>query len=788
MALSVGSYRQTQTRLLILAAVFLFLAALELTLSPAARARGWDVSYRWSHWLGLLVWGIGMVVAHRESNRFLSRRDPYLLPVAGLLSGWGLLTIWRLSPTYGLRQTVAFSLVLGIFVLGLRLPSDLSFLRRYKYLFLTSGFLLASLTLILGTNPLGYEPRLWLGCCGVYFQPSELLKLLLLVYLSAYLADRLPVEPLISYGAWVRQPSRWWVLLVPTFLITSLALLLLLVQRDLGTLSIFTFLYSVVVYIATGRKRFLLFMGLAIGLAVLIGYGLFDVVRLRVDAWLNPWNDPSGRSYQIVQSLVAVANGGISGRGLGLGSPSLVPIAHSDFIFAAIAEEGGLPLVIGLLSLVALLGMRGLRTALHAPNTFQRYLAAGLTTYLVGQSILIIGGNMRLLPLTGVTLPFVSSGGSSLLISYLSLLILLHISHRGQEQPAVLSVPQTRPYLQLGGFLLVGVILTGLISGWWMVYRGPALVTRTDNPRRAITERSVRRGSLLDRNQTPINQTTGQPGAYQRQYFYPSLGSVVGYSHPVYGKSGLEASLDDYLSGWRGNPGLTVWWEHILYGQPPPGLDVRLSLDLELQRVADDLLGESHGALVLLNAQSGEVLAMASHPTFDPNTLEEDWEALMVDEDYPLVDRASLGEYPISASGVPFIENGYASPVQMASNAAVLSTGGMRPTPHLALEVYTPKAGWVLLPQPDPEEVVSASAAAVIAQIHLAETLPFWQIVLQVEDWDQSVARQTVTWYLGGTLPNWQGVPVAVTVLLEEDNTILAGQIGQAVLQSAIQP
>lgn len=775
----------------------MILAALELTLSPAVRARDWDVTYRWSHWLGVLIWVVGFFAVQRTAERYLPGRDPYLLPAGALLSGWGILTIWRLSPAYGLRQAVGLGFILGIFILGLRLSSGLSFLRRFKYLWLTSGLLLAASTLFLGTNPLGYGPRLWLGCCGMYFQPSELLKLLLVVYLAAYLADRLPAgvqvqgfpsgqkiqghNPLSPNP--IHSPGLLG-LLIPTFLMTGLALLLLVVQRDLGTASIFLFLYTTVVYIATGRKRFLLIMALGLGLAALAGYALFDVVRLRIDAWLNPWVDPSGRSYQIVQSLIAVANGGISGRGLGLGSPTLVPIAHSDFIFAAMAEEGGLPMVIGMLGLIALIAERGLRAAIHASDSFQRYLAAGLTAYLVGQSVLIIGGNLRLLPLTGVTLPFVSLGGSSLFTSFLSLLCLLHISQRGQEQPVLSHPPQTHLYLQLGGLLLAGLVAVGMMAGWWMVYRGPALITRTDNPRRAIIARSVRRGALLDRTDAPIDETVGQSGAYLRRYDYPALASVTGYDDPKYGQSGLEASLDDYLAGWRGNPGLKVWWEHLLYGQPPPGLDVRLTIDLGLQRTADNLLGNRRGALVLINAQSGEILAIASHPSFDPNTLEADFGQLIGAPDTPLLDRASLGRYTTPVGLGPLSINDKASPVKMAAEAAALSAGGMRPTPRLPLAVYTPQAGWVLLPTAAPVPEMSAATADAFTQSHAVETLPFWQAISTAEN----TPVETVTWFVGGTLPDWQGVSLAAVVVLEQNDPISALQIGQAVLQSAVQP
>jgi len=217
------------------------------------------------------------------------------------------------------------------------------------------------MTLILGTNPLGYGPRLWLGCCGLYFQPSEPLKLLLVVYLAAYLAG---LDPFYLS----RHRGSLLPLLAPTLLMTGLAMALLLAQRDLGTASIFIFLYVMVVYAATGDRRILIYGGLTLLLAGAAGYALFDVVRLRVDAWLNPWLDPSGRSYQIVQSLLAVANGGLIGRGPGLGNPTLVPISHADFIFAAIAEEHGLIGIMALLATLALLAVRGMRAASTHPT------------------------------------------------------------------------------------------------------------------------------------------------------------------------------------------------------------------------------------------------------------------------------------------------------------------------------------------------------------------------------------------------------------------------------------
>lgn len=808
-----------QFRLLGLAGLFITLYAVALSLAPAVRARSWEVAYPWQHWLGWLAWLSVFLAAHRLSSRRLPERDPYLLAVVALLSGWGLLTIWRLDSSLGLKQSLWLLVCGAVLLIGMRLPSDFAFLRRYKYVWLTSGLLLTALTLFLGTNPLGYGPRLWLGCCGVYLQPSEPLKLLLITYLAAYLGG-LPEATLQRFSVASR---RYFNVLAPTFIMTGLALALLLAQRDLGTASVFLALYAAIVYTATGSQGVLLVSTLGLGLAALAGYMLFDVVRLRVDAWLNPWLDPSGRSYQIVQSLLAVASGGVVGRGPGLGSPGLVPVAASDFIFAAIGEEFGLLGGVAIFGLLAVLAARGMRIALNAPDGYRRYLAAGLTIYLTAQSVLIIGGNLRLLPLTGVTLPFVSYGGSSLLVAFVALLVLLKISERGEDLPQAFS--SSRPILHLSFFLLMGLVAAALLAGWWAYLRGPALLTRTDNPRRAVSDRSVPRGALLDRNGAPLAETIGTPGNLTRHYPYPLLGPVVGYNHPTYGQSGLEASLDLYLRGVQGVPGLTIWWEHLLYGQPPPGLNVRLSLDLEVQGVADTLLGEQAGAVVVLNSRSGEILAMASHPAFDANRLEEEWLELVADKRSPLVNRALQGLYPAetaleglfsqkftssketfarslglytapevrlpAASASPSDAPLSISPLQMALAAAVLNHDGQRPTPLLALAVSTPQAGWVLLdpvgqeqPGQQTQSVLSAVEAAQAAQALALGDVPLWGRTARQE----AESGSAISWFVGGTLPEWQGAPLIVVVLLEDDNPALAERIGQSLLQSRLSP
>jgi cell division protein FtsW (lipid II flippase) len=804
--------RVIQGNLLKIAVGYLILQTLIITLSPAVRARTWDVDYRWSQWVALVLW---CVVAYRVHQAIVSQlpdADPYLFPIAALLSGWGLLTVWRLDSGFGARQAIWLGVSALVFMAGLHLPVGLGFLRKYKYLLLTAGLILTAFTLVFGTNPIGYGPRLWLGCCGVYFQPSEPLKLLLVAYLAAYLAERIPIQ------------TRTLSLIYPTLLLSGIAILLLLFQRDLGTASIFIALYTIIIYLATGRRRTIVFSILLLVLVAVTGYYIIDIIQARIDSWLNPWDDPSGGSYQIIQSLLAIANGGIEGRGPGLGSPALVPVAISDFIYAAVAEETGLIGTVGLIALIGLLIARGLRTALRAPDLFRRLLAAGITAYLGIQTLLIVGGNLRLLPLTGVTLPFLSYGGSSLLTSFIALLFLVLISNHLDEEPAPLPRPQ--PYLALGTFLALGLFAAALANGWWAVVRGPDLLTRTDNPRRIIEDRYVRRGMLVDRTNTPITVTSGEAGTFTRVYEYPDLAPLTGYNHSIYGQSGLEAIMDEYLRGMRGNPAGMVWWSHILYGMSPPGLDLRLSIDLYLQRRADEMMLGHSGALVLMNAQNGEILVMASHPTFNPNHLDDIGAQLNRDPEKPLINRAVQGVYPTGTLLEPFAQALFGetemsqadlamvnetfgfdtppqlgfvaavpslspdsqelhiSPLQAAIAAAALSSHGSLPAPRISISVNTPRMGWVILPAlGDSFEAVQPDDADEAARAYISEGRNIWSHTGRATG-----EESPVTWFIAGTPPNWQATPLVVVVLLEEDNERLAQFIGQELLTDAMNP
>lgn len=621
-----------QRRLMLLAALFLLAGSIALTLAPAVRIHSSGVELRWQHWIGYAVWLIGFGTVYRQADKWISDRDPFLLPIISLMTGWGLLTLFRLDPAYGFRQTIWLAVCVIGLLIGLRIHTLLPMLRRYKYIWLTLALILALLTFFFGTSPSGSGPALWLSLGAIYLQPSEILKIVLVIYLAAYLADSVPAK------------FKLMQLLTPTLLVAGAALMILVVQRDLGTASLFIALYTVIIYLASGKRRFLLISFLVILAALIAGYFIFDVIQVRVEGWLTPWLDPNGRSYQIVQSIIAIANGGLFGRGIGLGSPGVVPVAQSDFIFPSIIEETGLFGAIGVVLLYAVLTLRGFMISLRASNQFQRFLAAGITTYLVSQALLIMGGTTRLLPLTGVTLPFFSYGGSSLVTAFFAFLLLLIISHNTTDETH--QVVQSKAYFLVGTVFLSALLSIGLVCGWWGIIRADTLLVRNDNPRRFISDQYVQRGKILDRNNTIIAETIGESGNLQRVLHYPTLSSIVGYTNSNYGQGGLEASLDSILRGVEDNDPSKVILSRLLTAQYPVGADIRLSLNINLQSVADDLLAGQTGALVMLNAESGEVMVLSTAPTFNANSLEENWETWKQDSTAPLLDRATQGQYP----------------------------------------------------------------------------------------------------------------------------------------------
>jgi cell division protein FtsW len=422
-ALSRQSPARVERRLLVLSGLFILVNALGLALARAVPLS--DTLF------SLAVWWLCALAGHSILNRHLAQRDPLLFPLAMFLSGWGLVMIERLAPPFADRQTAWLLVSTGALVGTILAPNALRWLRAYRYTLLVAGLLLLVSTILLGQNPSGMAgaPELWLGVGNVFFQPSEILKVMLVAFLASYLGEQYPALRAERLGG---QHGRLYIsprILGPIVLMWGLSVVILVWQQDLGTAILFFAVFLVLLYVASGTTLILMGGAALIVAAAVAAYAAFDVVALRVDIWLNPWPEARERAFQIVQSLLAFAAGGVFGQGVGQGVPTFIPVVHSDFIFAAAAEEWGLFGVIAIVASIATLVARGLRIAIiQRGKPFHTLLAVGLSTTIGAQSLLIMGGVLKLVPLTGVTLPFLSYGGSSLLTSFIIIGLLLRLS------------------------------------------------------------------------------------------------------------------------------------------------------------------------------------------------------------------------------------------------------------------------------------------------------------------------------------------------------------------------
>lgn len=422
--------RTTERLLLLVGGAFLL-----VNMAALSVVQGSSNFIQWAH---LIAWLACAVGGHLVLNYRVPRRDPFIFPLALFLTGWGIVIINRLVPAFAGRQTIWLAAGTGILLITACLPYALRWLRTYRYTLLVIGLLLLVGTIILGRNPSGVAgaPQLWLGFGSVYFQPSELLKIILVAFLASYLAEQYPAlraeERSSGQGRLIFSPRIFG----PILLMWGICIVMLVWQRDLGTAILFFVVFLLLLYVAGGSLLVLVSGGALILLAGIAGYFLFSVVELRVDIWLNPWPEADGRAYQIVQSLMAFAAGGIFGEGVGQGLPGYIPIAHSDFVFAAVGEEWGLLGVLVLIVCLAVLVTRGLSIAVRQQTQpFRALLAVGLSMLFAVQSIMIMAGVLKLVPLTGVTLPFVSYGGSSLVIAFMMTGLLLRLSSGEDRLP-----------------------------------------------------------------------------------------------------------------------------------------------------------------------------------------------------------------------------------------------------------------------------------------------------------------------------------------------------------------
>jgi len=383
--------------------------------------------------VGGLVGGFGLILlglllgAHIVVRFAAPYADPLLLPLAALLNGVGYVMIARLNSGLADSQLAWTFIGVGAFCVTLILVPDLGWVANYRYTLALAGVVALMLPLIpgLGVNINGAQ--IWLRVGPFSIQPGEFAKILFAAFLAGYLADK---GDLLSISnrkiGLVHIPDLRH--FGPLLSAVAVALMVMVFQRDLGSSLLLFTLFMVMIYVATQRLAFVaaglvLFMGGAV-----VAWRMFSHVQRRVDIWLNPFADPKDAGFQIVEAAFALADGRIGGTGLGSGTPNKIPYADTDMIFAAIGEELGLLGATAILAAFMFFVSAGFRVAATTTDTFQKLLAAGLTSLLGFQAFIIIGGVLRVLPLTGVTLPFVSYGGSSLISNYIILALLMRIS------------------------------------------------------------------------------------------------------------------------------------------------------------------------------------------------------------------------------------------------------------------------------------------------------------------------------------------------------------------------
>jgi peptidoglycan glycosyltransferase len=482
----------------------------------------------------------------------------------------------------------------------------------------------------------------------------------------------------------------------PLLLMWAVSLVVLVAEKDLGSSLLFFGVFLVMLTVATGRVSYALAGAVLFAIGATAAYFAFAHVRTRVGIWIDPFGDAADKGYQLVQSLFALAAGGVIGVGPGRGMPTRIPFVVTDFIFSAIGEElgllGGVALVVGYLVMC----LRGLATAVRARSDMAALTAVGLVATLGLQTFVIVGGVTRLIPLTGITLPFVSYGGSSVLTNFILLGLLMRA---GDDTPAEgaesISTGQTGVLGHLaltrrvtGVAWLVTLLTCALVANltYVQVVQAQALNNDSRNTRNLEKELRAERGAILTRDGVVLARSEKLPnGQYRRTYPAGSLAAhLVGYYSVRYGRAGIEAAANDSLAGHRSYATFADVMDDAL-GRPVAGNDVVLTIDSRVQRAAEKALGGRRGAVVVLDPNTGAVLALASNPAFSPALVDSQWARLSKSADAPLLDRATSALYPPGSTFkvvtlTRTLSSGLAGPSTVLPAPGVLEIGGGKVT------------------------------------------------------------------------------------------------------------
>ena len=609
---------------LLLLGLFHFALFLSLTLSKG----DYVYLFYFAVQLVILLGALGLFVMLYPKGSRLFLHNMYML----LIVSFAMLARLNLNRSIHQFAVAAVAIYVGLFLPWL-LNRYGQVLKKFPWVYACVGILLLSLVTFLGTVSNG--AKLSFSLFGVTFQPSELVKPLFVVFLAAA----------FDKAANFRQVAV-------TAVLAALHVLLLAASRDLGSALIFFMIYVFMVVLATGKWIYLL-LGLVGGAgASVAAYELFRHVQVRVQAWRDPWSVIDGTGYQIAQSLFAISNGGFFGTGLNKGNPAAIPYVTTDFIFSAITEEFGLLFGVCLLILCVDNFLLMMKAALHREAGFERYLAFGLGVSYLFQTFLTIGGGTKCILLTGVTLPLVSYGGSSVLTTILSFFLIQGVlvgatgnavsGARGTEKKERGVQQRILRVSYLSAFVFLGMI--GYVT-WYTQENRQKFFDNSYNSRQQLLMQENTRGTIYGADGTILAETvTDEDGKETRTYPYGKLfAHAVGYS--TKGKAGLEASENYYLM--QSSISETEKLTNSQNGKKNPGDSVYTTLRVDLQQTAYDALGVYKGAVVVTEVSTGKVLAMVSKPDFDPNEIDDIWDKITEDENNSvLVNRVTNGKYP----------------------------------------------------------------------------------------------------------------------------------------------
>ncbi len=641
---------------------------------------------------------VAFVIAHIAVRRFAPGADPAILPLAFALSGIGIAFVTRLAPNLAVNQVMWLFLGVACMVVVLVVIRNLDKIANYKYTLMIVGFLLLLSPLVPGIGTEIYGSRIWLSIAGFSFQPGEIAKIVIVLFLAGYLAQN---REMLSVFTWRIGPVRLPDIrtLLPLLLMWGVAMLIVVFEKDLGSALVFFFVFLLMLYVATGKKFYLV---IGLGLIAIGGVGAyfaFDHVQIRVATWLDPFADAQNTGYQLVQAIYSMADGDLFGVGLGRGLAEQIPIVESDFIFAAIAEEIGLLGAAGVLLLFLCFAVRGFVTAARAKSDVSSFVAVGVTALIVLQAFIIVGGVTRLIPLTGLTLPFISQGGSSLLASFIAVGLLLRCGDEGTgvgtevaSATGSIHANSVLGRVSLGkrlthSMLLCSVLFAALVANLTliMVVQADYYQNMAGNNHTIAKESRSERGTISTYDGVVLAQSVKQEdGTYKRVYPAGDLAShVVGYASSRFGSAGIERAYNDTL---KGQENFASWTDVLdsLAGTGTTGNDVALTLNSTIQQAAQDAIAGQKGACVVMDPETGAILGMASAPTYDAADIESLLEQAGSNSnggDSSLVNRATAALY---APGSTFkivslataLENNVATEDTVFSSPASMDIGG----------------------------------------------------------------------------------------------------------------